>query len=299
MAHDTKTADLVLVLGTTLGGLSADQIAHHAAERSLRAAGSGRGRLVAGTRVRARPPGLTRHYPGTVLGTRGEALLVQFPDLIDSDLDDDGIVPLPADHEVEVLEGEGDAALGTVCFNLQQTPQDGKMTLRLFGCTDDLLKLVFRELFAVARFKPLLPRWPKTDRALVPYGPNGHRLPEDAAQWMWLDLNDGHKVRLTPGHNIQGAQQPQYMHIGAQRPITHKGETRQPGEGRGTVLRRQNDTTSYLLMIEGVVMTLGIWWLECAARGGVEVLPVVNQEPVFAPRPVQENLADTGHLPAD
>ena len=33
---------------------------------------------------------------------------------------------------------QGDA-LGTVCIKLQQTPQDGKMTLRIFGKSDDVL----------------------------------------------------------------------------------------------------------------------------------------------------------------
>ncbi|CAB9502843.1 protein deacetylase sirtuin-6 [Seminavis robusta] len=36
MVHDAKTADLVLVLGTSLGGLNADQIVHSTARRSLR-----------------------------------------------------------------------------------------------------------------------------------------------------------------------------------------------------------------------------------------------------------------------
>merc|ERR1719207_196451 len=67
MEDDAETADLVLVLGTSLGGLNADQVATKAAERSI-------------------------------------------------------------------VSRSG--ALGTVCINLQQTEQDGIMTLRLFGKSD-------------------------------------------------------------------------------------------------------------------------------------------------------------------
>merc|ERR1712216_1096849 len=71
MQDDANTADLVLVLGTSLGGLNADQVATNAAERSC-------------------------------------------------------------EHE---------GALGTVIFNLQQTEQDGIMTLRLSGKSDNLLRV--------------------------------------------------------------------------------------------------------------------------------------------------------------
>jgi len=36
MAHEAESADLVLVLGTSLGGLNADRVAHETARRSLR-----------------------------------------------------------------------------------------------------------------------------------------------------------------------------------------------------------------------------------------------------------------------
>merc|ERR1719238_1936158 len=81
MENDAETADLVLVLGTSLGGLNADQVATNCAERSL------------------------------------------FPT----------------------------GGLGTVCINLQQTAEDGKMTLRLFGKSDDLLAMIIKEL----GFEPL------------------------------------------------------------------------------------------------------------------------------------------------
>ena len=78
MIKESETADLVIVLGTSLGGLYADQVATDTAERS---------------------------------------------------------------------RWDGDAAaLGSVMINLQQTDQDGKMSLRLFGTSDDMLKLLLVEL---------------------------------------------------------------------------------------------------------------------------------------------------------
>jgi len=72
------------------------------------------------------------------------------------------------------------------------------------------------------------------------------------------------------------------MHIGGKKPVTDKnGVTRQPGVGLGSVISRQEDSLSFALDVEGVPMRLGIWWLEAALRGGPDVLPIVNQRPVF------------------
>merc|ERR1712124_177298 len=92
---------LVLVMGTSLGGLNADQMATKPAERSL----SG--------------------------GT-----------------------------------------LGTVIMNLQQTEQDGKSTLRLFGETDVIMKHLLRRL---GLRQPSLRqvKWKKQNRVAVPYDANG------------------------------------------------------------------------------------------------------------------------------
>jgi len=213
MEDDAETADLVLVLGTSLGGLNADQVATEAAERSLL-------------------------------------------------------------HQTAPT-----GALGTVCINLQQTAEDGKMTLRLFGQSDALLPILLREL----GFEPLRPsatHWPKESLALVPYDSNGRRV-TDGAPRMWLDFSDRAKVRITPGHNIQGAKQPQYMHIGAKKPFERNGKTMKPGKGLGTVVSRNEDSASFALSIEGAPMRLGLWWLDAAMRGAVEVLPVVNIDPAF------------------
>lgn len=84
MRDDAATADLVIVVGTSLGGLNADQVATRAADRSK------------------------KNKPWQRNGKGG--------------------------------------ALGTVMINLQQTEQDGKAILRLFGTTDTVLPRVLTKL---------------------------------------------------------------------------------------------------------------------------------------------------------
>jgi len=209
MVEDAATADLVLVLGTSLGGMNADQVATRAAERSL----------------------------------------------------------------------EG-TSLGTVVFNLQQTPQDGKMTLRLTGKSDDMLRHLLRELgFRPSLMRPVAFR--KENRALVPYDRSGRRLPEGAEKLMWLDFSERQKIRICSGHNIQGAMQPHLLHIDGPRATRFKGVERAPAPPIGCVLRRNESTASFVLQIAGETMSLGIWWLDVAIRGGVDQLPVVNESPKF------------------
>lgn len=197
MESDAETADLVLVLGTSLGGLNADQVPNKTSRRSLEP------------------------------GPRG--------------------------------------ALGTVCVNLQQTAVDGTMSLRLFGRSDDVLHVLLKKL-GLKMPKPTSIKWSES-RVLVPYDKNGCRLAEgDQKRMMWLDLRDRQKIKITKGHNIQGAKQPQFMHIKT---------------GLGTVLQRDESSCSFALAIEGANMRLGIWWLDAAMRGALDMLPVVNVDPAF------------------
>ena len=210
MVKDSETADLVIVLGTSLGGLYADQVATDTAERS---------------------------------------------------------------------RWDGDAAaLGSVMINLQQTEQDGKMSLRLFGTSDDMLKLLLVELgySASPRFQP--PVFPKENRVLVPYDKNGDKV-ADGEKKMWLDLSPGAQVRITPGHNIQGAKQPAFLHIGGKKPRKYKGAQRLPGPGHGRVEQRNESKMAFELTIEGAKMRLGLWWLDAAIRGAVDKLPIANLKP--------------------
>jgi len=209
MERDARHADLALVLGTSLGGLNADQVATKPADRSLKG-----------------------------------------------------------------------KSLGMVLINLQQTQHDGEASLRIFGKTNDALRALLTTLHIAPPRLPavseVLVKEPKERRVRVPYDANGKR--SDTIQ-TWLDLRPGAAIRLNPNHNIQGAKQPIYMHIGARRPHRYKGERRPNRPGVGVVVRWNDRTVGIDLKIEGVHMLLAQWWLEAAKRGGPESLPIVNVDP--------------------
>lgn len=213
MERETATADLVLVMGTSLGGLCADQVVTECASRASQG-----------------------------------------------------------------------ASLGSCIINLQQTDVDGGMALKISGKTDDVLALLLDELGLPRPTAHNAVSWPTTSTALVPYDASGKRLPEGSeTPWMWLDLRPGARIKLTKGHNHQGAKQPNTMHIGAKKGKTFQGKVlANVGPGNGTVSKRDEETCSFKLSIEGVPIRLGVWWLDAAARGGPAHLPIVNQIPVMA-----------------
>jgi len=218
MRAAADSADLVIVIGSTLGGLNADQVATKTAGRSC----SG------------------REWDGTKTG----------------------------------------GALGTVIINLQQTEQDGKATLRLFGKADDVLRRLLPEVgidgekLGIAARMPWLspPKMPLLD---IPYDKNGRRVTEPCKNSGRLDLRVGAKIQLSDDHNVQGAQQPAYMHIGAS-PGTTATNGRKAGPGFGVVKGFCRIRSAYVLEIEGVQMLLGVWWAHAAAKGTVNQLPVLN-----------------------
>jgi len=213
-----------------------------------------------------------------------------------------------------------------VIINLQQTEQDGKATLRMFGTTDSILPRVLEKLGMAEvskckccgkkfcrepngyMYRGVVPRgscsWdlslldeqgtmrPTTKAqftgekrtAIVPYDQDGKR---SQTTRMVLDLRDGQGIKITEGHNIQGAGQPSYLHIGAKKPYTrparYGGQTLQPGPGHGKVNSFCAEQSSFKLSIHGVMMTLGAWWLDAAERGELETLPIVNLKPVMKP----------------
>eukprot|EP00913_Durusdinium_trenchii_P023727 g22285.t2 len=240
-------------------------VATKTADRSLQPSAPPEGVLAPGAWVMLRRGG--RSFKGCVTKVEEKDFQARFRPAADDDSEEEDdaweekgatssdrlgeVVTISKSEKFDLLPSVG-GGLGTVIMNLQQTAQDGKMTLRLFGKSDEILRLLLPELgFGLSIVKP--PVWPKVSRALVPYDAEGRRLPPRAKR-MWLDLSRGQEVRLTPGHNIQGAKQPQYMHIGAAKPITVKGETRKPGVGLGRVVNRCDKTCSFVLQIEGVQM---------------------------------------------
>ena len=206
MEHAAQTADLVLVLGTSLGGLNADQVAVETARRS-----------------------------------------------------------------------RSQSCLGTVIINLQQTLQDGKASVRIFGKSDDVMTSLLSRLGCAKVPRPTFKK--QETRVLVPYDKQGQRT--DGSTMMWWDLRDSQKIKVTPGHNIQGARQPSSMHIGAPKPFMRNGVKVMPAPGDGVVLRREDASCSLQLVVEGTNFRLGLWWLDAARRGAVESLPIVNINPVF------------------
>ena len=120
------------------------------------------------------------------------------------------------------------------------------------------------------------PKYPLENKVLIPYDRNGKL---SKTKQMFLDLSDNHKIRLNPDHNCQGSKQGAYMHIGAKQAIRYKDSVRQPGPGHGRVVKYSYSQCGWRLEVEGVPMLLGGWWLEAAARGVLESVPVINIEP--------------------
>ncbi|CAK0835807.1 unnamed protein product [Prorocentrum cordatum] len=207
MKNLAKTADLVLVLGTSLSGLNADLCVTQTAGRSL--------------------PNLF-----------GEA-----------------------------------TSLGSVIISPQRTPEDGEASLRFFATADDVMEALAKELhfrvpsdpwYRMASFSSEL-------RVKVPYDKNGKRSNKVQT---WWDLSPGSKLTVSKQNNIEGAQQPSYLHI---TPTV---------EGEVFLL---NERSRYISIRFGggqTAMQLGVWWIDAALRGGVDHLPVVNVGAVEEPQQI-------------
>merc|ERR1712176_1405877 len=187
------TADLVLVLGTSLSGLNADQCVTKAASRSL---------------------------PGKV------------------------------------------ESLGSVIISPQRTPEDGEASLRLFATADDVMAALAHEFNLQARLDPRQRRaeFSSVLRVKVPYDKNGKRSTKVQT---WWDLRPGSKLRVSQHNNIEGAQQPAYLHISPE------------SVGAALPLDQQICCIS-VRFDEKTTMQLGVWWIDAALRGGVAHLPLVN-----------------------
>ena len=170
------------------------------------------------------------------------------------------------------LEG---TSLGTVIINLQQTRCDLTASLRIFSPADAVLEAVLTRLATPLPALHALPSRPE-DVGTVPYDKRGRRE-RSGGRLIVLDLRPGQEVRLNPAHNCQGARQPNFSHIGAER----RGGGRQPGPGRGRVVSFSHSKAAWELRIEGVTMTLGGWWLQAAVRGNLETIPVININPSY------------------
>jgi NAD-dependent SIR2 family protein deacetylase len=205
-----KTADLVLVLGTSLSGLNADQCVTKTAARSC-----------------------------------------------------------------PKKDGKS-TSLGSVIISPQRTPEDGAATLRIFATADEVMAALAAEFNVQSRLDPRQrrARFSSVLRAKVPYDRNGRRSDE---VFTWWDLSPGSKLRVSCHNNIEGAQQPSYLHI--------------TPELTGTALPLNEKTCCISIQFsnasgaKSTAMQLGIWWIDAALRGGPEYLPVVNINAVEERRP--------------
>ena len=77
-------------------------------------------------------------------------------------------------------------SLGTVCINLQQTPLDGAMSLRVFGKSDDVLRLLLAELGLDPPRQQPTDFSPAPRRFLVPYDETGKRTCASEAKRAYL-----------------------------------------------------------------------------------------------------------------
>jgi hypothetical protein len=173
--------------------------------------------------------------------------------------------------------------LGTVVLGLQQTGSDAESTLRLFGAPNELLPalvIALGDSTPVASLQPL--SWAHVpSMVLLPYTIDGSRTANGSPR-MYLDLRPNAPVQLL-GHNCQGARHPAYMHIGAQPGQRFRGREldERAGPGGGYVRHRSPDGSWFTLIIEGVIMSIGAWWIEAAAAGQLVSLPVVNRHSRF------------------
>ena len=97
---------------------------------------------------------------------------------------------------------DGDS-LGSVIINLQQTEKDGIASLRVFGETDHVFRLLV-ETLGLTLDEEKLWQTPSHVRVEAPYNKIGQK---SSRLKMMLDLSPGQKIRLNPYHNCQGRRQ--------------------------------------------------------------------------------------------
>merc|ERR1712232_26170 len=105
-------------------------------------------------------------------------------------------------------------------------------------------------------------------RVKVPYDRDGKK---SATVQTWWDLSPGSKLRVSRHNNIEGAQQPSYLHITPEM----IGEAMPLNQSAACISVRFDRSTT---------MQVGVWWIDAALRGGPNYLPVVNVNAVEEPR---------------
>jgi len=153
-----------------------------------------------------------------------------------------------------------DGALGTVIVALQQTQYDQLASLRLFATIDQVMELLAEELDLTVPPAPAPRPWPgPLVLTGLPYRPDGCR---DRGASLTLDLRPGQRLRVV--------RQPAWDE-------ERLGETCEVVEAADIFAREGH--VALLFGKRGssnsVQRVLGRWWLEDAAKGLAEILPVV------------------------
>ena len=157
------------------------------------------------------------------------------------------VATLPAERS---LVGE---ALGTAIVSLQQTPEDGVATLRIFCCLERFLSLLLRVLNLE------LPP-PTYERELALRVSHCARVPYDGRGWRstsvtsLMNLAPGQLVKLHENHNWKSCGQ-------------RRGEQISGDIPEGRVVRYSPGQRAWELEVGGIAMLIGYWWMEGAVRG--------------------------------
>ena len=174
----------------------------------------------------------------------------------------DRVAQSAAERAINKEEG----ALGTVIISLQCTKFDDLASLRFFCTIDTAMEMLAKELnIAIPPEQQYELNVPaenvvEEDVFLLPfYGSDGRRLetPTSINEAMRLDLREDAEVEITigqfKGHQgvVTGKNRENHIRVRIMHPL--KGTFKAPK-----------------------VHTLGLWWIDAAVRGSINILPLVN-----------------------
>ena len=144
-------------------------------------------------------------------------------------------------------------ALGTAIVSLQQTPEDGVATLRIFCCLERFLSLLLRVLNLE------LPP-PTYERELALRVSHSARVPYDGRGWRSTTVTS--VMNLTPGQLVKLHENHNWKSCGQRR-----GEQLSGDIPEGRVVRYSPGQRAWELEVGGIAMLVGYWWMEGAVRG--------------------------------
>lgn len=147
--------------------------------------------------------------------------------------------------------------LGTVMINLQRTHLDASCSLRIWGKADQVFSMLAKEMAIPTERIPLpLP----CVRTLCPYDETGNRALN--GRLMVIDIEPEQRIEV--GQRTDNSSRHRFGRVER---IDEKGHAYVILEGAKGKLARP--------------AVLGSWWMQAAALGTVDVIPLRNEKPVF------------------